>query len=226
MQLGSATTWAEVIFAWLSSEGKNLALSDADRERLITNADLGNEANNVQRLKLLRKDLNRYVIIDRLPPDPTVRRVSIEGSDLYKLFIVPTPHWYLDTGMTFRLTGTQANLMPGRTIDLGNGRECIDNYERVTALQAILADYDFRDATECLILVADNDDGPYVIIDGTHRATALYRNCMEGKGDNLPWKGLLVTHPQMRSSQWHVESTAMTQLHAYWQMMIRQGRLT
>jgi hypothetical protein len=86
----------------------------------------------------------------------------------------------------------------------------------------VLADYDARTTNEVLILISQNDDGPYVIIDGTHRATALYSNQLSGQA-NLPWKGLLITHAQMRRDQWYVQSVPKRiEMCNAW---VQQGRL-
>jgi hypothetical protein len=229
MEVCGTTTWAKVVLEWLRSEEyrADLGLSQSERDRLISNPDLDNEDDNSRRLQLLREQLNRGVIVDLLPPNVAVRCVHIEESDLPKLYIVPTPDWYLDTGRTFLLTETKANLLPGRTMDygFGNGPEPIRHHEKVSALQPVLANYNFIEASDYLILIADDDGGPYIIIEGTHRATALYRNRAQSMRDNMPWKGLLITHAHMRSSQWHVESDAVAQLTGVWRQWLQQGRL-
>jgi hypothetical protein len=225
MQIGSAVTWEQVILTWLRSEGKSLSLPHADRKRLIENADLGNEADNADRIKLLKEDLNRAAILDGLPSNVTVNSVAIEAPDVPRLYIVPTPDWYLDTGRTFRLTETGVNLKPGRIMDLGDGPKPVAHFEKVAALESILMGYRFVEATESLVLISENRDGPYMIIDGTHRATALFRNRVERKTDNLPWKALLVSSPYMKSSPWHVDSPFMPHLDAIWAEWAHEGRL-
>ena len=53
-----------------------------------------------------------------------------------------------------------------------------------------------------ILLVADNYAGPYSIIDGNHRAIALWRHYLEHPlaPDG---RGMLTVDPTMRASPWH-----------------------
>jgi hypothetical protein len=52
---------------------------------------------------------------------------------------------------------------------------------------AYLAGYDDAATDEVIILIARDVAGPYTIIDGTHRPTALYLSHLTTP--NTPWKG-------------------------------------
>lgn len=80
----------------------------------------------------------------------------------------------------------------------------INHLAAVEALASKLVDYDATTTGEVLILITADKIGPYTIIDGTHRAAALYRNHLTEP--NLPWLGLLAVDPAMAGCQWHIES--------------------
>jgi hypothetical protein len=198
-------TLDRAVLVWLRSEGDRLSLPQGEYERLIKHPDLGNAADNNRRLELLRVDLNRRQIIDRsIPPGASIKWVYIEEQDLPKLYIIPTYHWYLNTGRSFLLTYTEANLKPGRSANVGHDIEAINTYDTVTALEQRFASYDAASTGEALIIIAPSDDGPYTIIDGNHRAAALYRNYL--RAPNTPWKGILITHPAIADSLWYINS--------------------
>jgi hypothetical protein len=75
----------------------------------------------------------------------------------------------------------------------------------VEALMVKLRGYNATTTDEVLILIAAHKAGPYTVIDGTHRAAALYRNHLVKP--NLPWRGLLTIDPNMAECRWHIEST-------------------
>jgi hypothetical protein len=55
-----------------------------------------------------------------------------------------------------------------------------------------------------LILIAADRAGPYTLVDGNHRAAALYRNYLIVP--NVPWRALLVASKVIGKCVWHVES--------------------
>ncbi len=122
--------------------------------------------------------------------------VDIEDADIASLYILPCREWYLDSGRTFRLADVPANLAPGR--------HPVGHLAKVDAIAPSLADYEAATTREVLILNAAEQTGPYTIIEGTHRATALYRNQL-GK-PNMPWRAILVADPLIKQSPWHIES--------------------
>ena len=219
MEFGRATDWHEAVLEWLRSEGQNLPLSPSEREQLLgDNADIRSEADNTRRLNLLRIDLQRYVIIDQLnlPDDPLVQRVKIEEGDLRELYIVPTPDWYLDTGHTFRLPDTVENLKSGRGYNFGNGPKDIGHHQKVIEIAANFTDCDPETTKQALILVSPTKDGPYIIIDGTHRATALYRNHLKNR-PNMPWIGILISYDQFRESVFYINSELARRAMETWE---------
>ena len=57
---------------------------------------------------------------------------------------------------------------------------------------------------EVLILISPGMTGPYTIIDGTHRAAALYGK-HAGK-TNISWKGILICDALIAHSMWSINS--------------------
>jgi hypothetical protein len=129
----------------------------------------------------------------------------------------------LDTGGTFHLVDTATNLAHGREFRFGHYRQSIDHLAKVDAIAPRLADYDAMTTREVLILIAANQSGPYTIIDGAHRAAALYRNYLIKP--NMPWKGLLVVDGAIADSLWHIESQAAQQNIAQLRRLASLGAL-
>lgn len=188
---------------------------------LIDNPDLTDARENSQRLELLNS--YRRPIIGGLPRDIHPKWVNIETEDLPNVYIVPTYDWFLDTGGTFRLTDTAAHLKTGRGADLGGGREIITHHQEVDIKSQYLSDYDAATTNEVLVLVAPGEDGPYTIIDGTHRATALYLSHLQSP--NMPWKGMLISDHRIANSRWHINSPQARLWIGHMGLLASQGRL-
>lgn len=226
MRVLGLSDWNEMVLFWLRSEGKSLNFSAPDRERLIEKPDLKNQADNTERSDLLRNALRRSAIIDRLggpASSMSVKWVEVERADLPNLYIVPTPHWYLNTGGNFRLSSVEANLKPGRKIRTGFLAEDIEAYQRVERLRKQLVGYGAATTDEIIVMIATSDTGPYVIIDGTHRAAALYLNDLHAP--NIPWKGLLITDPAVANSAWNINSPAVQSVMNTWKSWAAMGAL-
>ena len=180
----------ELVLTWLRSE--------LDRthplRQLVDHPDLSDPVQNTTRARLLFS--TRAVILRELPYEMQPEWVNIQEIDLANLYILPCREWYLDTGRSFRLADVPANLRAGR--------HPIDHLAKVDAITPSLVDYDAATTSEALILIAADLAGPYTIIDGTHRAAALYRDQLAKP--NLPWKGILVADPAIAQSTWHIES--------------------
>lgn len=194
MQFLRRTGREELILAWLGSEHPD--------SQLVDDPDLTDRVQNAARKELLYRD--RGKILQEVPDQVPHMWVGIEESDLPKLCIVPCAEWFLDTGGTFRLIDTPAHLKGGRGVRWAWGIASADHLAKVDAIAQRLADYDAVTTDEVLIIIAANKVGPYSIIDGTHRAAALYRNYLAKP--NMPWKGILAVDPAIAECQWHIES--------------------
>jgi hypothetical protein len=192
MQETSPSSLGEVIRTWLDSEWHGLPCGMPSGRDIIDNANLGDAAENARRKWLLR---HRAIILDEIPPGAPTYYALVEEIDLPELYIIPTADWYLDTGRSFRLVDTPANLRPGRVP--------IDHYTKVRAKSKYMCTHGTA-SNEVLILMAPSAAGPYTIIDGTHRAAALYAD-HAGK-PNMPWKGILIRDPLIEQSMWSINS--------------------
>jgi hypothetical protein len=180
----------ELVLTWLSSEWDR---TDPLRQ-IVDHADLSDPVQNTARARMLFS--NRGPILQELPYEMQPEWVNIRENDLANLYIIPCREWYLDTGRSFRLADVPGNLKAGR--------HPVDHLAKVDAIAPSLANYDAGATTEALILIASDRAGPYMIIDGTHRAAALYRNQLVKS--NLPWRGILVSDAIIAQSVWYIDS--------------------
>jgi len=201
MQFLGPVTWPEVVFEWLSSEQHKLP-GGAQVGDLLVKRDLDDAERNRQREALLRIN-HREPVINGLPTG-SARWVRIEESDLSDMCVIPDPSWYPNTAGTFRLVDTAENLRPGRGSLVLPLIGPIGTYDAVREKSRYIHGYDAETTSEALILVASDDNGPYTIIDGTHRAAALYLD--HAKNMNMPWKGILFSDPSIAGYRWHIGS--------------------
>lgn len=201
MQMLGPASRDQMVLEWLRSERFKPG-APAVSAGLLDEPDLTDIAENRTRFDALYS--YRHPIISQVLPGVEPVWVSIEARDLPHLHIVPTFDWFLDTGGTFRLTDTARHLQPGRGYLSPRGREAIRHHREVMAKVAYLAGYDAAATGEVIILIARDVAGPYTIIDGTHRATALYLSHL--KTPNMPWKGMLLADARIAGCVWHVES--------------------
>ena len=91
----------------------------------------------------------------------------------------------------------------GRGADPSLGLGPIEHYDKV---RAISQDISTRGTAldEPLILISPITAGPYTIIDGTHRAAALYES--HRRNPNTPWEGILIRDPLVEQSAWFINS--------------------
>jgi hypothetical protein len=115
---------------------------------------------------LLHRD--RAVILRHLPAHADYFWVTVEATNLARLYVISCREWYLDTGGGVRLVDTATNLSGGRLFRFGAQMQEIDHLTAVEALSPKLADYDATKTDDVLILIAADKAGPYTIIDGTH----------------------------------------------------------
>ncbi len=202
MEIIGPTTREELILVWLRSEWDRVPFPRSLDRQLIDDPDLTDQGQNEARAALLYRD--RAVILKELPDEMSPVWVDIEEADLPKLYILPCFDWYLDTGGTFRVVDTAVNLAAGREFRYQQIRQAIEHLAKVDAIAPGLANYDAASTDEVLILIAADRLGPYTIIDGSHRAAALYRNYLTGT--KMPWRGILVVNQAVAECLWHIES--------------------
>lgn len=192
LQILEPATIPELMHVWLRSEWKdewNDPNGPLDR-KLIDDPDLADGLENYQRAVLLLKVLGRQQIIQNMPEIKKAQWVAIEDIDLPKLNLVSSNEWRDATGGRYRLIDTGETLQAGGNVD-----------RKAQAISDKLGD---ALTNEILILIAMDESGPYSIIDGNHRAIALYRRYLEKPDLPRSWRGILITDPWMVMSPWHV----------------------
>ncbi len=219
-RLGAAD-WNEFVLQWLTIEKDDLGLSTAYRVRLIDNADRNNGPDNTHRLILLLCRKPWIFDVFCRAPDAEVRWVYIQETDLPRLYIVPSNDWYLDTGRSFLLSGLPDNLHADRSVDDGHGSWYPRHKERIGELQNHLADYDGESTEHALLLIAPREAGPYTIVDGNHRAGALYML----RNRPLPWRAMLAVGPGITDSRWYANSPMAHAVMQSMEMEAKAGRL-
>jgi hypothetical protein len=160
-----------VYSAWLQSElfHRRSDLS-FDEIELILHPDISDIAQNKKRAELLQTTFGRGPLVNELPDDIIWFEGEIREEDIEKMYVLPVIYWYLDSGKTFKLTDIPDSLKKGRGVQTQEGPILIDHFDRIEKIST--ADYsDFGK----LILASSSEDGPYTIIDGTHRAVLLYK---------------------------------------------------
>jgi hypothetical protein len=213
-----AATESEIHLRWLLSERERLPTHDP---MLLASFDASDVEGNQRRKLLLRRI--RAPILDRLPVNVECTEVLVGEEDLEDLFIIPVSDWYADTGGTFRLLDTVENLQPGRICDVGQGPQPLDHFDKVERMVAYLASDDATRHEEYLVLIATTGEGPFTIIDGTHRATALLR--MHRLEPNLPWRAFLMQSPSMSGCRWHIGFDQAADMLAEPRVLADQGKL-
>ena len=158
-----------------------------------------------------------------MPPDVKCAEVLVREEDLEDLFMIPVDNWYADSGGTFRLLDTIENLKPGRYCDAGSGPQPVNHFDRVEKQVTYFANDDPTRPEEYLVLISTTKEGPFTIIDGTHRAAALLG--MHRREPNLPWNAFLMRSPSMHSCRWHIGADQMVDILAQFRGLADQGRL-
>ena len=155
---------------WLKSESWKLGISG---DALIDRPDLNDAAENQARS--MRLQSYRSQITTQLPPNARYRHVRVEESDLPNLYILTVWDWFLDTGRTFELSNVGTHLSKrGRGGMIDGSRQDVHHFLNVMEKVPYVQSHDAETSDEHLILVTTHDHGPYTIIDGTHRASALF----------------------------------------------------
>lgn len=184
---------------WLKSElyrvRTNLTSEDI---ALIENPRLQNENDNRKREEILLYKYGRIAILQYLPGNIIWHEVKIERNDIDKIYICPVFDWFMDTEQTFLLKKTKQYLAPNRGHRLPNVPQMTTtHYQKIEDMSALPQNYE-----DIVMISTHTINKPFTIIDGTHRATFLYRN-----NNLVGTKGYLGIAEDLSQCQWSIERT-------------------
>lgn len=179
MKARKSTTKHHVYLGWLRSElyRKKDELSD-DELSIIEQPDLKDDKENAARETLLLHKYGRSAIIDKLPGQIVWHEAIVEKKSKDKMFILPVLDWFMDTGKTFQLKDVETNLSSKRGHRLPNYPHMPNHHKKIYEIVNSK-----KPATGRIIAISTSTDGPYTVIDGTHRSSALD---IQGKLHNAP----------------------------------------
>ena len=187
MKILSHISKDKVYTSWLQSELYRKE-KDLTKEEIviIKNPNFANEGEASKREKLLLDKYGRSAILARLPAELEWHESEFEPQDVDKLYILPVFDWYMDTGETFKVSDTLIHLSDTRGYHLPQlGSAEVLHFQTVNKIIESPPE-DFGE----VILIASSQDGPYTVIDGTHRSVALLKmgkligsDCFVGVGN-------------------------------------------
>ena len=179
-----------MVAAWLRAEvgsprfSHHLRLGDVDRQ-IIERPDLNDPAENALRRQFLRY---RDDILTTIPKDAAWWDAQLAGEDLPGLLAINYPAWEIYSGGTGRSLKVAEAIRdglrpPADDPRIADGLAAIR--ENVQGIYRALAG---GKGIEPLILLGQEATGPFTVIEGNKRATALcWRHCL----DSVPCPGIL-----------------------------------
>lgn len=191
MKITKSVPYAAVIQSWLQAEWY-LPLFDnvrvATPKILIESVETNDTQKNEQRLQLLLSI--RYPIIDPLPADTVWHSASLDKEDIKRIYIVPSNDWETVSSGTYYPLKVMENLH----LDDGHAK-------KINEIKDSLTNLDTR-----LVLVGTSIDSPLTILEGNHRAVALFANAIEKEQDNPILAEVFVgISPSMKDYIFHIE---------------------
>jgi hypothetical protein len=173
MRIVNPTSKNHVHLAWLKSELYRMRSDLASDElSLIENPDLNNSEENLQREELILNKYGRSPIMETVPSQIQWHEVEIEDEDLENLYILAIWDWFIDTGKTYKLSQVPANLTSNHGHRISNFPPGAADHK--TKIEAMMSAPEIN--TQDIILIASSENGPFTIIDGTHRSSLLALN--------------------------------------------------
>lgn len=178
-----------VVAAWLRAEvasprfGHHLRLNEVDRQ-VIERPDLNDPAENSLRRHLLRY---REDILTTIPDDTEWWAAELAAGDLAGLFAINYPAWHIYSRGTGRLLEV-AEAIRDAVCPSADDAKIADGLaairENVRGIYRALAG---GRSLEPLVLLGREAAGPFTVIEGNRRATAL---CWRHRLDGVPCPGV------------------------------------
>jgi len=195
-----SVTYNQMIHAWLKSESFRLIEHRIPYDKkLIDTPDFNSIEENTQRRQLM---FCRNPILNGIPSDTECAMFEVGKKDIKNIYIIPCRNWFLDTGKTFELQTAFEDILHNRGYQDGNGNnQVFDNLNKVNQIiQYWKINLDVE-KDEKLIIVGNTEEGPFTIIDGTHRAIAFEKTI-----NSYPWHAFVGISKGMINYEWHIES--------------------
>ncbi len=213
-----SVTYHQMIHAWLNSE--NFRLSQQGicfDKKLVARPDFNSNKENEERRQLMS---GRNPILNKIPTDTEWTMVEVGKEDTKSIYIIPIFNWFLDSGKTFELQKAFQEISPNRGYRDNVGNQKITHYEEVKSKLQYWKGHSNVSKDEKIILVGITSEGPFTIIDGTHRAIAFERI-----NNGYPWYAFLGISKGMINYQWHIESPQAKHNLIIYQNEYTSGRL-
>lgn len=154
---------------------------------LVNNPDFSNEDQNIARNVLLFSE--RYALLDRLPKPVRWQVATMQAGDLERLRLIAQCGWD---------DKSPGNLL--HSVRFPNAFD-IKSVERIISIRRRINQVNFE---RTLILIAVNETGPFTIIDGNHRATAMMMAKRSGNFEETGSPVYIGISPRMSECQWYV----------------------
>ncbi len=170
MKIINTSTKDKVYAAWLKSEFYRMKDNLSQEQiALIEKTNFDDQAENAQRENLILNVYGRKPIMDHVPVDILWHEVEIEKEDLENLYILAIWDWFVDTGRTFKLSGVVKNLSSGHGHRISNFPPgAADHKLKIDEMLKVM-----DKNVQGIVLISSSKDGPFTIIDGTHRSSLL-----------------------------------------------------
>ncbi len=170
MKIINTSTKDKVYAAWLKSEFYRMKDNlSPEQIALIETPNSDNQLENAQRENLILNVYGRKPIMDHVPVDVIWHEVEIEKEDLENLYILAIWDWLIDTGRTFKLSGVVKNLSSGHGHSISYFPPgAADHKVKIDEMLKVTDDH-----IQDIVLISSSKDGPFTIIDGTHRSSLL-----------------------------------------------------
>lgn len=192
MRLSTPIPFPVVVQSWLQAEWY-LPHFDAIRASIpaafIESVDVNQPQMNQQKLDLLRSI--RSPIIDPLPADTEWHTTSIDKNDLQRIFTVPSNDWATVSSNTYHPLKVIENLH----MDDGHAKKINE------IKNSLDSNLDKR-----IVMVGTSVNSPLTIIEGNHRAVALFADALEKDLQNPIIEEVFIgISPAMKDYVFHIE---------------------
>lgn len=170
MKIINTSTKDKVYAAWLKSEFYRMKNNlSQEQTALIEKPNFDVQAENAERENLILNVYGRKPIMDHVPIGIIWHEVEVEKEDLENLYILAIWDWFLDTGRTFKLSGVVKNLSSGHGHRIPNFPPGAADHKVKIDEMLKVTDKNIQD----IVLISSSKNGPFTIIDGTHRSSLL-----------------------------------------------------